>query len=354
MADYLLTGATGWLGKRVLKALTQGLDFPAGNFTQQKKLEKGGHNVTCLVQSAEDVPAIEAHGAKAVIGDVTDTDSLLTFMQGQEGAILLHCAGLIHPTLWTRDFYRINMQGTQNVINTAATLNIGRIVIVSSNSPIGCNPQPDHVFTEESPYNPYMGYGRSKMKMEQFVRQCMTTPGYPELVIVRPPWFYGPDQPLRQSTFFQMVREGKFPLMGAGQNRRSLGYVDSLAYGLLLAAQQPQAAGEIYWLADAKPYAMLEIIDTIKAVMSEDFGLKVAEKNLHVPAIISDGAYLADRVLQGAGVYHQKIHVLSEMNKTIACSINKAQEELGYHPLYDLRQGMHHSIKWCLDHGQQV
>ena len=38
-----------------------------------------------------------------------------------------------------------------------------------------------------------------------------------DAIIVRPPWFYGPFQPPRQTTFFRMVRTGKFPVIGGGQ-----------------------------------------------------------------------------------------------------------------------------------------
>jgi nucleoside-diphosphate-sugar epimerase len=58
-----------------------------------------------------------------------------------------------------------------------------------------------------------------------------------------------------------------------------------------------------------------------------------------------------DATLQSLGFYHQKIHVLSEMNKTIACSVAKAERELGYHPTVGLEDGMRRSIQWCLDQG---
>ena len=38
--------------------------------------------------------------------------------------------------------------------------------------------------------------------------------------------------------------------MGKGSNRRSMGYIDNLVLGILLAAYNPKAAGEIYWIAD--------------------------------------------------------------------------------------------------------
>src|SRR3569623_3164573 len=199
-----------------------------------------------------------------------------------------------------------------------------------------------------------MGYGRSKEAAELWMRARIGAGQAPPLTIVRAPWFYGPEQPARQTTFFTMIRQGKFPLMGRGENRRSLGYVDSLAYGILLAAGAEGAAGRIYWLADERPYPMYEIIDTVRAVLRDDFGLSVKPDTVHVPGLISDMARVADWSLQSLGLYHQKIHVLSEMNLTIACSIARAKRELGYRPLTDLREGMRRSVESVLAQGGKI
>ena len=71
---------------------------------------------------------------------------------------------------------------------------------MSSNSPLGVNPAPDHVFDESAPYNPWMGYGKSKMGMEQAVMNA----GIP-WSIIRPPWFYGVGQPPRRAAGFQRL-----------------------------------------------------------------------------------------------------------------------------------------------------
>ena len=85
-----------------------------------------------------------------------------------------------------------------------------------------------------------------------------------------------------------------------------------------------------------------------------DFGMTVKPKTVQVPGVISDVARLGDRMLQGMGLYNQELHVLSEMNLTIACTIERAKQELGYKPLVDLREGMRRSVKWCLDRGMEI
>jgi nucleoside-diphosphate-sugar epimerase len=253
---------------------------------------------------------------------------------------------MIHPRV-IKDFYEINLNGTLNVLNAAINNKLKRAVIVSSNSPIGCNPVAGHLFDEESPFNPYMHYGRSKMLMEQGVIRVQEE-GVLETVRIRAPWFYGPFQPERQTLFFQMIRDGKGPIVGDGKNLRSMAYIDNLAQGLLLAASSPIANGKVYWIADERPYSMNEIIDTIECVLELDFGIKCVHNRLRLPSVASDVAWVADKVLQYTGLYHQKIHVLSEMNKNIACSVELAKRELGYRPLIDLKQGVRKSIEWAL------
>jgi nucleoside-diphosphate-sugar epimerase len=221
-------------------------------------------------------------------------------------------------------------------------------VVVSSNSPCGCNPHPDHLFDELSPYHPYMNYGRSKMAMELAIKPRSDRI---ETVVIRAPWFYGPNQPPRQTLFFKMIRDGKVPIVGSGKNLRSMAYVDNLCQGLLLAAITERAKGQTYWIADRRPYSMNEIMDTVERLLETEFDQKCAHKRLRLPGLASEIALMMDWMLQTIGLYHQKIHVLSEMNKTIACSVNRAERELGYRPTIELEEGMRRSLRWCQQQG---
>ena len=335
----LLAGGAGWLGRRLLAALVEGLP-------ELPELAVPFHGaVRCLVRNDQERELVRrvTGEAECVRGDLRHADSLADFARGAGGATLFNCAGIIHPRR-VRELYQVNVEGTRNLLQQAARAGVGRFVHVSSNSPFGYHPDPDHRFDESSPYKPYMSYGRSKEQAELLVAGAGAR-GELETAIVRPPWFYGPGQPARQTSFFSLISRGRVPLVGGGRNLRSLAYLDNICQGLLLCARREPASGSIYWIADRRPYTMREIVDTVAEVMAEDFGLRVARAQMVLPGLVSEAARLVDGALQGLGLYSQKIHVLSEMNRNIACTIEKARHELGYQPTVELRQGMRRSLE---------
>lgn len=340
----LVTGGAGWLGQRAVLALREGLpDLGA--------IGSGGYRVRCLVPVEQPCEGLQKLGAEIVRGDLRDAAACAAFVANAEGGLLLHLAGIIHPPGRTWYFDAVNFHGTMTLYEAAKRAGISRVVAMSSNSPLGSNASAQESFTEESPYQPYMGYGKSKWRMELALHAAASRSPKPEITILRAPWFYGPGQPVRQTKFFTLIKEGRFPIIGNGENRRSMGYVGNLVQGILLAAALPAAAGETFWLADERPYAMREIVETVRATLKEDFGMAISNRMPHFPGLMADGARLADRILQGAGLYQQEIHVLGEMNLTIACSVAKARRVLGYDPKIALREGMRRSIAWCLAQG---
>jgi len=347
--QIVITGAGGWLGTSLLHAVCHGLpDYPGSQAPE-------GSSVRAFYLDGETPADMSDSGmaVTAVVGDLRNTADCDALLAGTDNAVVYHTAGIIHPNKKVSEFYEINVKAALNMIRAAKEHNARRVVLVSSNSPIGCNPHPEHRFDEDSPYNPYQHYGKSKKIMEESARKLADELGI-ELVIIRPPWFYGPHQPPRQTLFFTMIKDGGGPLVGNGLNQRSMVYVDNLAHGLLLAGRVPAAAGNTYWIADAEPYEMATILDTIEAVLENDFEFEVKHKRLKLPSIAADVAYYVDAAIQSTGMYHQKIHVLSEMNKNIACSIDKARNELGYEPKVALQEGMKRSIGWCLDQGYTI
>ncbi|HRY30200.1 MAG TPA: NAD(P)-dependent oxidoreductase [Elusimicrobiota bacterium] len=336
----LLTGALGWAGRGFLNAIFHGLP-DCDPFRKPLNCR-----LRCFVEPGQDLSVMggSSREVENIVGDLRDPSDCDRFCAGARDAVLFHVAGVVHPRN-VAEFYSVNVDGTKNLLAAAARAGVRRVVAVSSNSPCGYNTSEGHFFDEEIPYRPYRHYGRSKMEMEKVVRSFYDA-GRMETVIIRPAWFYGPRQPPRQTLFFRMIQKGLVPLIGNGLNLRSMTYIDNLCQGLLLAADSPHAAGQTFWIVDERAYRMEEIISTVERLLENEFHVACEHRRIRLPGVVADMAGVLDAAFQSFGFYNQKIHVLSEMNKTIACSMRKAREVLGYRPTIALEEGMRRSLAW--------
>jgi nucleoside-diphosphate-sugar epimerase len=333
----IVTGATGWFGRALLTALTD----PDGAHYRRA--------VRALVTTPAAAGEVAA-GVEVVVGDVRTSaglDDLFTGTPIGHTVDVIHAAGVIHPAT-PSDWVEVNARGTANVAAKAHAAGVRRLVHVSSNSPFGTNPHPHDLFRNDEPYDPYLGYGRSKMLAE--LRLLDEVANGLDAVIVRPPWFYGPHQPVRQTKFFTLVRAGRFPIVGDGRQRRSMVYVDDLVDGVLRAELADCPAGRGWWIADGRPYEVNEIVGAVRDALTAA-GIDVAARQLHVPEVVSRVAAAADAALQRRHRYVAALHVLGELGTTIACDISTARRELGYEASVGLAEGMRRSVAWCLAQG---
>lgn len=344
----IVTGAAGWLGRALVDQLTD----PSSAVHRRGRIR-------ALVRAGDAGPAdgdgldspLRRPNVEVVVGDVGRPSALWDLFRSLPGTVdLIHTAGVIHPRR-TDEFIEVNARGTANVMAAALAAGVRRVVHVSSNSPFGTNVHPGDVFRNDEPYDPYYGYGRSKMQAELRVLDAVGQ-GL-DAVIVRPPWFYGPFQPARQTTFFRMVRTGRFPVVGDGRQRRSMVYVGNLVQGVVRAELADTAPGRGWWIADARPYEINEIVATVGRALTAE-GYDVAPNRLRLPDVAGRIAERADALIQRTGRYVQAIHVLGEMGKTIACDVTAARDELGYEPEVELEDGMRRSIRWCRARGLEL
>lgn len=340
-AVTVVTGAAGWLGQALVASLAA---------------DPARERLRLLVRSIAEQRFLADRlaarsGVEIVVGDVSRADTARRLLHGVGHDVhVLHTAGVIHPRRM-REFVEVNAHGTRHIADAALDHGVTRLVHVSSNSPFGTNPDPHDVFRADEPYNPYLGYGRSKMHAELAVLDAHRR-GL-DAVIVRPPWFYGPYQPARQTSFFRLVRRGKFPVIGAGDQHRSMVFVENLVDGLLAASRTTGIGGRGYWIADARPYTVSEIVETVGRALSAE-GFEVTPNTTRLPTLAARLAETGDRLLQSVGVYQQQLHVLGEMGHTIACDISAATTDLGYRPSVELLEGMRRSIRWCVEQGLEL
>jgi len=326
-----VTGANGWLGLNLVEKLRD-----SGRVPGVRALVLAGTPLDRLEKISEDIDIRTV--------DITLPETLEGTFEGVES--VFHCAGVIHANPGT--LMKINAQGTKNVLGAAVSQGVKRFVHISSNSVMGFNESAEKLFTEDMPCKPYKKYGKSKHLAELAVNEAQEK-GEIETVILRPCWYYGRYQPERQNTFFEMIKSGKPIMFGDGNNLRSITCLPNLVDAMLLAEASPKAAGRTYWIANEKPYSMNEVYETLAKV------LEVAElKPRRLPNLASALCRLADGAFQLLGLYHSKIHVGGEMNKHIACSIEKAKNELGYDPKVTLEECVRSSLEWCRENGFDI
>src|SRR5207244_10854581 len=124
-----------------------------------------------------------------------------------------------------------------------------------------------------------------------------------------------------------------------------LAYTGNLVDGLLRAEVADAAPGGAYWVADAEPYELREVIEGVRDALQAE-GFTVSQRQPHLPAIVGNAAAGLAAFLQGRALYAQALHVLGEIKDTIACDIAEARADVAYEAKTGLVAGMGVRVGW--------
>jgi dihydroflavonol-4-reductase len=227
----LVTGATGFVGSAVLRALAAG----------------GGGKVRALARASS--PRGNFHGVdcEIVVGDMRDADSMGLAMAGVTR--LYHVAA--DYRLWARnpnDILRANLEGTRTVMEAALAAGVERIVYTSSVATLRAGDGGRSTDETEplAEHEAIGAYKRSKVAAERLVETMVRERGLPA-IIVNPSTPIGPRdvKPTPTGRILVEAATGKIPaFVDTGLN---LVHVDDVARGHLLAMERG-AIGERYIL----------------------------------------------------------------------------------------------------------
>jgi dihydroflavonol-4-reductase len=198
MMRVLVTGATGFVGSHVVRALVA-----------------SGHAVRALVRprARRDAPGIVNAPVEWVIGDVLDPSSLAAAVDGCE-AVMHIAAHLSFRAAEVALQREVNVQGTRNVLDAARTARVKRFVHTSSVAAVGRG-APGALADEQTRYDWPIGfhYNESKRDAEAVVRSARDL----ETVCLNPALVVGPDEVGRRALpLFRAVRAGLLPLVPPG------------------------------------------------------------------------------------------------------------------------------------------
>jgi len=304
----LVTGATGHIGNVLVR-----------------KLIEQGEKVRALIWRGEDTTPLEKLDVETVEGDVLDPESLKPAFKGVEK--VFHLAGIIsimpgqNPLVW-----RVNVEGTRNVLNAARQAGVRRLVYTSSIHAIH-RAQHGKVIDESLPFdpnNPYGAYDRSKAEASLEVQKA-TADGL-DAVILCPTGVIGPYD-FRGSELGEVIR-------GAAE-ARPMFYVEGaydfvdvrdVADGLIAAAEHGRR-GESYILGGNK-ISVRYMLETVREVTGKAFA------SIKIPFS------LAEFAARFTPWYYQKTkakprftpYSLEVLQSNADISHAKAARELGYKP----------------------
>ena len=323
----LVTGASGFVGAAVARQLLA-----------------QGHEVKALVRPGGDRRNLQGLALSLVEGDLGDPDSLRRAVAGCEW--LFHIAA--DYRLWVPDpqaMLRVNVAGTETLLQRAGDAGVKRIIYTSSVAALGLN-QDRSPADEETPTrlkNMIGHYKRSKFIAEQAVRKLAANQGLP-VVIVNPAAPLGPRdvKPTPTGRIVLDTLRGKMPAYV--QTGLNVVHVDDVAQGHLLAFEKGEP-GERYILG-GENMTLKAILDAVCACAG------LAPPRIRLPrAALYPVAWLAEGWAKLSGTPPPvTVDSLRMAGKFMHFSSAKARQALGYRPR-PARQAIEDAVAWFRDNG---
>ncbi|WP_413289626.1 SDR family oxidoreductase [Bdellovibrio sp. HCB337] len=322
----LVTGANGFLGSWLTRALL-----------------KQGHEVYALVRAQSDLSELEGVSCNYVYGDITDLDSL--YKSFTDIDTVFHTAGLIAYKKSDRaKMEKVNVFGTENVVDACLTKKVRRLVYISSVVAVGAGFSPDQVLNEESPYNVKhlnLGYFETKRAAEKLVMEACQKKNL-NCVILNPSTIYGAGDARKGSRGTQLkVAQGRFGFYTSGGV--SIVALEDVV-SAILAAWDKGRSGERYILSGENI-----TIEGLFRMIAEEAGVPAPRKKIPTWALFALGR-LGD-TMESLGMKGS----LSTENAWTATlyhwfDSSKAQKELGFKPR-PAREAIRNSVSWMKKNG---
>src|SRR5215216_6993725 len=309
--------------------VTGGSGFVGGALIE--RLRREGWEVRALARSDRAAERVRALGAEPVTGDLDDRDSLRAGAERCE--VAFHAAAKVEDWGEPADFERLNVGGTQNVIDACREAGAKRLVHVSTEAALMAG-QPLVNVDESAPLRPDSPalYSSSKAKAEEIVRGADF-----ETVVVRPRFVWGRGDTTLLPQIVEMVRSGRFRWVGGGRHLTATTHIDNTVEGLWLAGTRGSAGG-VYFVTDGEPVEFREFLTALVGTQ----GVQVPDKS--VPAGVANTAARVSewlwRRLKRPGTPPLTRFAVWVSSQECTIDISRAERELGYRPVKSREDGL--------------
>lgn len=309
------------------------------------KLAESGTGVRALYRSKISA-GLHHPNIELIQGDILDAAVLEKAAGGCEK--IFHVAALANN--WaknSRQFYDVNVAGTENVLRAGKKTGVKKIVVTSTAGTIGPSPDGNPV-TEKQSSTLFGHYEKSKKKSEdkalEFVEKGM------DIVIVNPTRVFGPGELSKSNAVTKIIhkyieKKWKF-IPGNGENIGNYAFVEDVVNGHRLAMEKGKA-GERYLLGGHNA-SFNEFIN----IVSEVSGIK--NKLATVPLGLIGIFGLAEDI--AAGIFGREPQItyawVKKYKANWTTSTEKAEKELGY-TVTPLKEAVKKTIKWLKDNSDK-
>ncbi len=164
--------------------------------------------------------------------DISDYQTLKKIEELENLEVLIHTAGMAHQfgKVSKVDFWRTNVQGTENICRLARILKVRHLILISSVSVYG-----DHgefEIDETFPCQPVGFYAESKLEAEKTAISICEKSGI-RLTILRLGTVIGEGDIGNVSRLITLIDKNRFFWIGTGRNKKSLIYKKDIAECIL-------------------------------------------------------------------------------------------------------------------------
>ena len=263
---------------------------------------------------------------------------------------VVHAAG-VTKCLHKEDFFRINTEGTKNLVRALLDLQmpLKRFVYISSLSIMGAirEEQPYKEIRERDKAKPNTAYGKSKLEAEQWLVSLnkeleKKNEKLLPYVILRPTGVYGP----RERDYFMMAKSIQSHTdfaVGFKQQDITFVYVTDVVQAVFLAMEKGQT-GRCYFLSDGEVYQSSTFSDLIRKELGNPWWIRITAPLWLLRIITFCGEYMGHITGKVTALNNDKYNIMKQRNWR--CDINPARQELGYEPQVKLEEGVRRSIAW--------
>ena len=263
-------------------------------------------------------------------------------LRGHDFDYVVHAAGVtkcLHPD----DFFRVNYEGTRNLVEAILELHMPmrRFIYMSSLSIFGAirEQQPYHCITEHDTPRPNTAYGRSKLMAEKFLDSVGNEFNY---IVLRPTGVYGP----REKDYYLMAKSIKQHVdFAVGFKRQDITfvYVKDVVQAVFLALDHGMS-GRKYFLSDGEVYQSSTFSNELRQAMGRPWWIRIKAPIAVLRLITWCGEYYGRLTGHITALNNDKYNILRQRNWR--CDIEPACDELGFHPQYQLHRGVQLTVKW--------